>query len=362
MDYEPIITEGVGTIGNLLGGALTQSYNRENMELQSEYAKDLMSYQWHNFNSYEAQVRSMIAAGLNPSVLYGHGSSQAASPSVNMPSSAPVQIPNVFDMSSLSDMISSVAQAKKAGMDIDLIEQEIKNLEVQRQTQKFELELKQQFGKDFKSVELANLYRKLLLASDSHDLNVQEKALNDWKLSNSKIENAMLRQKLENLPIAIKLENKLQEEKAKTERAHQNALSASAAQSRANAKLIASQQWQQDYFNQMHDAPEIRNSVFMELKSFGVAAERENILKGEQIEQLKYFVSQSQYADDMKEYTYWIDKATSILGAAATLGGVAGLLKHYSALDKALGQPKVSTTENFSWTGEFQGRSVTTSK
>ena len=43
------IAAGINTLGTLLGGALTQGYNRENMALQNEYAKDLMNYQWQNF-------------------------------------------------------------------------------------------------------------------------------------------------------------------------------------------------------------------------------------------------------------------------------------------------------------------------
>ena len=78
---------------NLLGGALNNIVNRSNMDYQVEQAKQLAKYQWDNFQSYPAQVRSMIKAGLNPSALLGQGGSgTTASPSINMPTSSPVEI------------------------------------------------------------------------------------------------------------------------------------------------------------------------------------------------------------------------------------------------------------------------------
>ena len=230
IDWSSAIASGVNAFGGLLGSGLSQSYNRENMALQNQYAKELMDYQWRNFQSPEAQVAAMTRAGLNPAVLFGSGGKGAfAAPSPSMPSSSPVQVPNVFDISSAAAFIKSVADAKKAGMDTKLSEQEIKNKEVERQLNEFNLDLQKQFGKSFKSVELEKAYKDLLLSVDSHDLNVQEKALNEWKIATEKAvtgikesEREMAFQRLANNPTAISLENELMKEKAKTERAQQS--------------------------------------------------------------------------------------------------------------------------------------------
>lgn len=147
-------------------------------------------------------------------------------------------------MSGISNYIASVANAKKAGMDTKLSEQEIKNKEIERQVQEFDLSVKKLFDKEVKSVEVANAYRQLLLAADTHDLNEQEKALYEYKKATEKAiseakesEAAILKQRLENNPTAIRLENLLMEEKSKTEKSYQTASYASADASRQNARL-----------------------------------------------------------------------------------------------------------------------------
>lgn len=236
IDLSDAITAGANTLGTLIGGAVSQGYNRENMALQNEYAKDLMNYQWQNFGSYEAQVKSMQKAGLNPAVLYGKSAPSAASPSPAMPSSAPINVPSVFDLSSLSNYMLSVAQAKKAGMDTKLSEQDIKNKEVDRQRDEFELELRKQFGKDIQTAELASSYMKLVLAADTADLNEQEKALNEWKIASEKAVSQanehnrdILKQNLDNNPTKLRLENRLTELQG-------SAAAAQAAESSARAR------------------------------------------------------------------------------------------------------------------------------
>lgn len=101
---------------NMLGGALNNIVNRSNMDYQVEQAKQLAKYQWDNFQSYPAQVRSMIKAGLNPSALLGQGGSgTTASPSINMPTSAPVDMG--LSANSLADAIKTIAEAKKTGLE-----------------------------------------------------------------------------------------------------------------------------------------------------------------------------------------------------------------------------------------------------
>ena len=245
IDWSSAVASGINAFGGLLGSGISQSYNRENMALQSQYAKELMDYQWSKYQSPAAQVAAMTRAGLNPAVLFGSGGKGAfAAPTPSFPSSSPVSVPNVFDMGVAASFIKSVADAKKAGMDTRLSEQEIKNKEIERQLNEFNLGLQKEFGKSFKSVELEKAYRDLLLSVDSHDLNIQQKALNGWKIATEKAvsgikesEREIALQRLANNPTAITLENELMKEKAKTEKAHQGALVASAEQSLTQADV-----------------------------------------------------------------------------------------------------------------------------
>ena len=228
----------ITAVGSLGSAGLSQLFNSINMGKQTDAAKDLMDYQWRNFLSPRAQAKAYADAGISPQALVD-GKGSTASPSVNMPSSAPVSVDGVLDLSSLSNYIQSVANAKKAGMDTKLAEQEIKNKQIDADAKQFETELLKEFGRGLKTAELTKAYKELLLADDAHDINVQEKALNVWRQVSEKAladtresERDIARQRLENNPTAIRLENQLMEEKSKTEKAHQGALAASAEESR----------------------------------------------------------------------------------------------------------------------------------
>lgn len=228
--------------GSLLGSIGSQMFNRSNMAEQVAASKELMDYQWKNFNSPAAQISALNQKGLGANAYLG-GKGSVGTPSPSMPSSAPISLDGVTDLSGISSYIMSVANAKKAGMDTKLSEQEIKNKEVERQRNEFELNLRKEFGKDIQTAELANAYMYLVLASDTSDLNEQEKRLNDWRIASEKAVSQanehnrdILKQRLENMPVAINLENRLNEEKIKSEKASQSAsyASAEAAHEQAN--------------------------------------------------------------------------------------------------------------------------------
>ena len=83
-----------GTIGSLPGTLVNLGIGNYLQDRQLSKSKELLDYQWKNFQSPEAQVRSMAAAGLNPAAtLGGHGS--FAAPSASLPSTAPVQVDGV---------------------------------------------------------------------------------------------------------------------------------------------------------------------------------------------------------------------------------------------------------------------------
>ena len=108
-------------LGSLaLGGTLVnQGLNRSNMDYQAQVSKELMDYQWKNFNSPKAQVAAMTAAGLNPAAMFDGGKGSFASPSVSMPSSQNVSFDPAGTLSSLSQYLLAKAQAKKAGVEAE---------------------------------------------------------------------------------------------------------------------------------------------------------------------------------------------------------------------------------------------------
>lgn len=241
-----IVPSAIGAFSSLLGAGMSQSYNERNMNLQEMHARSLAKYQWDNFTSPQAQVASLRAAGMNPAAMAEGGKVSGSAPSINMPSSAPVSVPGIFDISALAQMIHSIASAKKAGADVPVAEETAKNIAADTALKNFQNELNQLFGKEFKSVELAQSYRNLLLLADSHDLNEIEKAIGEYKKETEKAvasakgsEAQIIRQRLENNPTLIALENKLKEEQIKTEKSVQANQYASASNSRELRRLNA---------------------------------------------------------------------------------------------------------------------------
>lgn len=231
-----IIGAGIGALGSLLGASYSQDYNRENMGLQARSAKELAQYQWDNFSSPAAQVRALNKVGLGVNAFVG-GKGQAAQPSMNMPSSAPIQVDGIADLGAISQYILSVAQAKKAGMDTSLAEQEIKNKQVQQQADEFKLNLAKKYGDDEMAAKVANAYMNLVLSADQSDLNEVEKSIKHYEEITSQYvsqikesEREMAKQDLENNPTLIKLKNRLVEKQG-------DAASASAEASHTQANV-----------------------------------------------------------------------------------------------------------------------------
>lgn len=224
----------INSVGSLIGMNTSAS---KQMDLQ----KDLMQYQWNNFQSPTAQVKEMAKAGINPAVAFGNGA-----PSMGSFNQAPALSPPSFgigttSLTELANYMKSLADAKKAGVDTKVGEEEVKNKQIERQVMEFNLDIQKMFGKEFKSVELAQAYRNLLLLSDTHDLNELEKAIRTYKQEAEKAISTqegykaeMLRQRFENNPTLIRLENQLLQEQSKTEKSKQ---SVNYSQSAVNSEL-----------------------------------------------------------------------------------------------------------------------------
>lgn len=108
------IASGVGAGLNAVGGTINNIVNRSNMRASADIAKDLMDYQWENFQSPRAQSQSMRKAGLNPAVAFGQGGSgKFTSPSVALPTMPPANLG--LSGTDVANVALAASQAKKAG-------------------------------------------------------------------------------------------------------------------------------------------------------------------------------------------------------------------------------------------------------
>lgn len=230
---DPVVGASLISLG---AGLLNNLFQSQSMDKQVSAQKDLMKYQWDNFSSPVAQAKSYAAAGFNPATALGNGNITSSSPSA--PSVTPPQFSvGIENLSELGSFMKSVADAKKAGVDTSLSEQEIRNKQVQQKRDEFELDLRKTFGKSESVLTLANAYQQVLLAQDSHDLNLKEKAIKEWQKAKEKAlselsehERDIAAKRLANTDTELKLQNE-------ESRARANASNASAEASRTQADV-----------------------------------------------------------------------------------------------------------------------------
>ena len=154
-----------GTIASIPSAALNFGFGLLGQSAQNKAAKELMDYQWEKYQSPEAQVRSMAKAGLNPASLGEKGG--FASPSPSLPG-MPVQLDGI---SEVSNYIRSLADAKKAGADIDLVKANTKKAMAEIDGIKFQNSLIQEFGREKWTTDLAQAYQNLVLSFQTEDQN-----------------------------------------------------------------------------------------------------------------------------------------------------------------------------------------------
>lgn len=234
----PIAPEIIGSIVGAGSGLLNTGLNALNMGAQTKAAKELMDYQWKNFQSPKAQVAAMGAAGLNAGALFGDGKGNFASPSVAMPSSVPVQIDGV---ASMANYLTAVSNAKKAGV-------ETSNLEVERQAKQFELELSKFFAAPAKVAEITLAWKNVMLANDEHSIKEWQKVKEEMLAGLTGVQKQAAQKQFENMDTVIDQQNRQREEdinltkeKQKTEGTQQIANRASANASNASAELSRQQ-------------------------------------------------------------------------------------------------------------------------
>lgn len=235
----------VGSLGSLFGANVSQKYNERNMALQNKYAKEMANYMWQNFQSPKAQVAAMGAAGLNPVGMLEHGGSGAfASPSVSMPSSAPINVSGIMDISSLANMLNSVANIRKTGAEVPNIEAATANQVADTEAKKLQNSLTEKFGQQKWISEISLAFQNALLANASTDKTKQETAYQElhnlWqKVINEQegIKKDILVKERDNTDTRLGLENQLLQEKSKTEKSAQTSNYASANASNTQAEV-----------------------------------------------------------------------------------------------------------------------------
>lgn len=200
-----IASGAASAVGNIPGALVNYGINNLIQDRQVRKSKELLDYQWKNYQSPEAQVKSMAAAGLNPAVTLG-GNGSFAAPSASLPTTAPVQIDGV------SDMLSSLTQLKKVDKENELVDQEIYKtlsekglIDEQRHGQVIANLIAEQYGDKEVAARIANLGGQTALYASQKDLSKAEENLQKLKGETEKVYKDLLREN--KLKAALEVKN-----------------------------------------------------------------------------------------------------------------------------------------------------------
>lgn len=109
----PLLLGTLAAAGGAAMNSIANEQNKKNAEFSLGLQKQLLDYQWKNFDSPAAQAKSLAEAGLNPSVAFGQGGMRGASPSGSAPQIAQSDIG--LSGQDMANTILALSQAKKAG-------------------------------------------------------------------------------------------------------------------------------------------------------------------------------------------------------------------------------------------------------
>lgn len=274
----PVLLGSLAAAGGAALSDITNRTNRSNAEYALKMQKELMNYEWKNFNSPKAQAASLAEVGLNPSVAYGQGGMRGIGFSGSAPELAQVSQSGT----DIANNILALATAKKTESDIKKTGQETKNLEVENQAKQFELDLSKIFSVPEKYAGLTLAWKNVALASDQHNINewinAKEKALSETQGTQRDI----LKKTLDNMDIQLRQENKQREEdikliqeRQKTEKTSQSAYLASANASNAAASVSRENRRLQSALADIEEAGKTDkiNSLISEYKSKGLLSD-----------------------------------------------------------------------------------------
>lgn len=213
------LTAGASFVGNLVNNLMGRS--------NAQFAYD-------KFNSPAAQVRGFQEAGMNPAVAMSESGGQSGAGQAAPP--PPTENPfGMVNLEQYANSLKALADAKKAGVDTQSAEQDIKLKQIEQDAKEFELRLSKYFGTKERASALALLEKNVRIAQLTGDTKEQEKAINEWiKAKEKAISEAeenkrdILKKELDNTDKRLKLENRVLSTQGTANIASANASNASA--------------------------------------------------------------------------------------------------------------------------------------
>ncbi|MBD5222421.1 MAG: hypothetical protein HDS70_08680 [Bacteroidales bacterium] len=116
------LSGGFSLLGNMLGFASNQATNAANKKLMS-YQHDLNLDLWNKNNEYnspQAQMQRLKAAGLNPNLVYGSGAVGNASSMPNSPTAIPQQSYQNFGTLGIGDAVNTFMASEQLKIQQDM--------------------------------------------------------------------------------------------------------------------------------------------------------------------------------------------------------------------------------------------------
>ena len=291
---------GVNAGLSLVGNQIAKKTSRENLD-----------YMMSRYYSPQAQVNNLAAAGINPAVAFGNQSPVFSSGGQMQMASNPLAGIGTTSLSDLANYINAKTNAKKAGV-------EMRNIDVDTQAKKFDLELAKIYKSPEQFAALTLAWKNVMLSDDEHNIKVwqkaKEKALSEVEEKNRDI----LDKTLSNMDIQIKQENKqreenikLTQEKQKTEKTSQSANVASANASNAAANLSRSQKTYQDIVNDIKESGKTfeLESLIHKYRSDGKVSDAEAEKAINMLNRYKHLNENDKNgAAEYLNYTFWFIK------------------------------------------------------
>lgn len=163
-----ILAQGAGALlGGMLGGnsrkndaKYAMGMSRHNMSMNQQMANYMQKLQMKTWNetNYDAQVKQMQKAGLNPALMYGQGGGSGGSTQSAGGSVQGGQNPNQPHMMGIG--MQTAVQALKAKSDIELSKAQTRKLDADAENVEIDNVTKDRIGQDADIMEGQNRYSK----------------------------------------------------------------------------------------------------------------------------------------------------------------------------------------------------------
>lgn len=306
---------GKGIASTAANGVINTGLGLLGQNLVNKQARENYKWQYDNFLSPKAQVKSLTAAGLNPAAAFGNNAPVLNSGGLSIPAN-PFGGIGTSSLSDISNYIMAKSQAKKNGA-------EVKNLDIDAEAKQFELDLNKLFSSPERVANLTAAWKNVRLQDDEHNIKewtvAKEKALSEL----SGVQRDTAQKVLDNMDIQIKLENKqreedirLTQEKQKTEKTSQSANVASANASNASASVSRENRRLQAALADIEEAGKTEkiNSLIAEYKKNGnlsVADAKEAAIRLSRLESVEDKRTTT-FFREVDNYLEWLKNKVSI--------------------------------------------------